>query len=56
MNTATIVAVVGVAAALVLAIRAVRAHAMSFERMATMAVVWILIIMTLAWILQRYAP
>jgi hypothetical protein len=50
----TIVALVSVAACMVLALRALRARRVGFERTAVMVVAWTVIIAALAFILQRY--
>lgn len=56
MTGDTIVMLATVAAALTLAIRGFRSRGMSFNRTATMAVVWIAIIAVVAFVLQRFMP
>lgn len=54
MDSTAIISLISVAAALVLALRALRSHQLSFERRAGMAIAWIVIIMVLAFILDRF--
>jgi len=54
MSGDLIVALVGVTAALFLAMRGLRSHGLSFERKATMAVIWIVIIAVLAFVITRF--
>lgn len=56
MSGDAIAALIAVAASLVLAIRAMRAHGLSFERTAWMAAAWILIIALLAFAFDRLRP
>jgi len=49
------VALLSLLASLFLAVRAWRAHGMSFENGAWMAVVWVLIIAFMAFLASRYA-
>lgn len=51
----TVVAVVSIAACMVLATRRLRAQRLGFERIAAMAVAWVVIIAVLAFVLERYA-
>jgi hypothetical protein len=53
MDGWTAVLIATVAASLVLAVRAYRSHQLSFEKTAWMAVAWLLIIATLAFVLGR---
>lgn len=53
IGAAAIVSLITVAAALFLAVRALRSHRMPFERQALMAVAWVVIILVLAFVLSR---
>ncbi len=53
MSAAMIVSLVSVTASLFLAIRAWRAHGMSFENSASMAAAWLLIIAVAAFVFDR---
>ena len=55
MTADTLVALVGVTAALFLAVRGLRSHGISFEKKAVMAALWLVIIAVLAFVLQRFA-
>lgn len=55
MSGDTIVALIGVVAALFLAVRGFHSRGVAFENKALMAVVWVVIIAVLAFVLQRYA-
>lgn len=50
-----IVAMVTIVASLFLATRAMRAHNLTFERKATMAVAWLLIFVVVAFLFERLA-
>ncbi|MCB2077987.1 MAG: hypothetical protein KDE55_09855 [Novosphingobium sp.] len=52
---AAIVSIVFVAGALVLALRGLQSHGLTFERKAWMAVAWIVIIAVLAFVMSRIA-
>lgn len=53
MNPDTIVMAIGVAAALVLALRGLRSHDLSFGRKAAMIAAWVVIITVLAFLVDR---
>lgn len=53
MVMAALVSVLGVAAALFLALRALRSHNLPFEKKAWMAAAWLLLILVLAFVLDR---
>lgn len=55
MNGATIASLIGVVAALFLAVGALRSHGLSFENKAWMAVVWVIIIAALAFAIGRFS-
>jgi len=50
-----IVALVTIVASLFLATRAMRAHGLSFERKATMAVAWLVVFLVAAFLFERLA-
>lgn len=50
-----IVALVTIVASLFLATRAMRAHNLTFERKATMAVAWLVIFIVVAFLFDRFA-
>lgn len=51
----TLVALTGTIAALFLAVRSLKSRGASFENKAAMAVAWVVIIVVLAFVLQRFA-
>lgn len=51
----TLVALTGTIAALFLAVRGLKSRGVSFENKAAMAVAWVVIIVVLAFVLQRFA-
>lgn len=53
MSAALIVSLITVTASLFLAVRAFRAHGLSFENTAWMAVAWLLIIAVVSFVLDR---
>jgi hypothetical protein len=53
MTPDMIVMAIGVAAALVLALRGLRSQRLSFERKAAMVVAWVIIIAVLAFLVDR---
>ncbi|MCW1428472.1 hypothetical protein [Novosphingobium sp. JCM 18896] len=55
MTMDTLVALVGVTGALFLAVRGLQSRGISFENKAAMAVAWVVIIVLLAFVLQRFA-
>jgi uncharacterized membrane protein YecN with MAPEG domain len=55
MSAGMIVMLISVTAALFLAVRGLKSHGLSFERKAGMAAAWVVIIVVLAFVLQRFA-
>lgn len=53
IGAAAIVALIGSIAALILAVRGLQSHRLTFEKKALMAVIWALIIISLAFVLGR---
>jgi len=53
-DPAAIVAIIGIVAALILALRGLRSYHLSFVKKAVMAVAWVLIIVVLAFVLGRF--